>query len=373
MADLTTYTVYISLLLSLLILTNGNSHTYIKNTIHDSSQKLYFKHFIALILISIVVGFRYEVGVDWAGYKRGFEIIRDTPTLTMLDSYFEPAFFYVNKIVATMGLTYQWMFLTMALMTWFLFFKSLPTYILPLFIYFLFVDEFFFWGMNGIRQFLAIAFWVYSIKYIHRRELVKYLIAIFFAATFHKSSLILLPFYFIPYDKILKKNVWLSLFIVSFVIGTNSIVIGLIENASVWLESRFAFLNYSEYIGSKYLTIDNEVQAGSGYFFKIILNFLIIVVSGRVVQYLPETKIYFILFFIGAIIFNFGYNIQLINRFNGYFIIMRSVVLAYTVWVFWKNRKYRVAISLFCVLYFVLFLVAIHNSSNMCAPFRFVF
>jgi len=127
------------------------------------------------------------------------------------------------------------------------------------------------------------------------------------------------------------------------------------------------------YIESNRFVIAEETQVGLGFLFKILVNLFIILISGRVVKKHPQTTVYFILFFIGAVLFNLSYNVQLLGRINNYFLIMRSVVLAISVWYFWQIPKYRVFVIGFCSLYFFLFLIAIYNSSNMCSPFEFSF
>ncbi len=374
MFDFFTYFIYISLLIILSMLTGYKQNFAPLDLSLEEKSRLRVQHFVALLVISFIVGFRYEVGVDWAGYKEGFEYIKARPHLHFYDQYMEIGFFYVNKIVASFNLSYVWLFFIMAFISWFFFFKAVPKFLLPLFIFFLFTDEHFFWGMNGVRQFAAMSIWLVSIKYILDRKLLKYFLLLLLASLFHRSVLLLLPFYFIPYFKLNKKYLWICLFLGSLVIGSSNAFVNLIENLILWLGQKIEIIGlYVRYIDSNKLAINEETQLGFGFLFKILVNLLIILLSGKVIKKYPKTTIYFVLFFLGTILFNLSYNIQLLGRINNYFLIIRPIILAILVWYFWKNPKYRTVLVVFCMLYFLLFLRAIYNSSNMCTPFTFSF
>ena len=152
------------------------------------------------------------------------------------------------------------------------------------------------------------------------------------ASLFHSSVLIFVPFYFISYQKINKKYVWVVFFFISLIVGGNSQLLNYLENIFILIGIKIEFIgSYIRYIDSDSLIINEETQTGFGFLFKIIINLLIILISSSVIKSYPKTTIYFVLFFIGAILFNLSYNIQLIGRVNHYFLIIRSLVLAVSV------------------------------------------
>lgn len=370
MFDFFTYFVYISLLAIMVYLT-GYGHNLAKSDLNTQLvPKLRIQHYLALLIMSFIVGFRFKVGVDWEGYKEYFEHIASDPNLQFTDQTFELGYFYLNKIISATGLSYEWMFFTVAFISWYFFFKSISQNLLPILILFIFLDEFFFWGMNGVRQFMAISIWVYSIQYIINKKFLNYILLIILASMFHVSVIILLPLYFIPYIKINKKGLWLSLYLISLILGTTNFFISFVESIINFMGSKIAIIGlYLYYIETNMLVVDNEILTGFGFIFKITLNLLILILSNKVTKAYPNTTIYFILFFIGSILFNLSYNIQLIGRINNYFLILRSVVLAIMFWHFWKFSKNRAVLVLFVSLYFLLFLSAIYNSSNLCSPY----
>lgn len=370
MFDLFTYFIYISLLLIVILLTAYKQKNSDGILSFQAITYLRAQHFIALILISLIVGFRYEVGVDWEGYLNYFQTLKIYKGLNSFTLSSEPAFAFINLLVIRLDLGYQWMFFVLAFISWYFLFKSLPKYLIPLLVFFLFVDEYFFWSMNGVRQFAAMSMWVYSIRYILRRNITQYLIIIFLASLFHRSALVLIPLYFIPYFTMNNKYILGIIFITSLLIGSTEDTVVVVEQITNALGQ---LLPYSRYIGSKLLSANINLELGLGFAFRILVNFAVIMLSNKIINKHPKTSTYFILFFIGAILFNLTYNVLLIGRLNNYFIVLRSVVLAITIWYFYNITRYRAIIVIFLFLYLALFFSAIYNSSNMCSPYRYSF
>jgi hypothetical protein len=112
---------------------------------------------------------------------------------------------------------------------------------------------------------------------------------------------------------------------------------------------------------------------GLGYIFKTFIGITIFLLSKEVTEAYPKTKIYFVLFFFGSIVYNLFYMFPLIGRINLYFIFLRTITLSLIIYHFWVGKKYRPAILVLSTLYFILFLVTILNSSNDCCPYQFRF
>src|SRR5690606_37041258 len=123
MLDLLTYIVYLFLPTVLSLLT----YQPVRNSTNDLNFCLVLefgiRRIIALLIISLIVGFRYEVGVDWEGYTIYFNKFVTYPNLTFSDQYFEFGFFIINKSVAALGLSYGWMFFIVAFISWIFIFK----------------------------------------------------------------------------------------------------------------------------------------------------------------------------------------------------------------------------------------------------------
>ena len=371
MTDIYTYVVYIFLLfVSVFFSCAGLSHKFQYNPI---DFRLPLKFLFPIVIISLVVGFRYNVGVDWSGYKLYYLFIKNNTNILYANQKWEFSYFWINKIVALLDLNYTAMFTVIAFISWYFIFKSLEVKFVPLLLFFIFTDEFFFWSMNGVRQFVSIAIFLYSINFIINKDFKKYVFLILLASTFHTSALLLIPVYFIPYEKIWSPYVWFVLFISSLFIGNiPALSDSLYPFFSKIVETFSIFQGYLSYFERGKFNA-SEVNLGLGYAFRIVVAFFIFYFSDKVVKEYPYLKVYFILFFIGAIAFNLVYNYQLLGRINNYFLIMRPVVLSFIALYTFKDLRFRYFSFGLCFLYFIIFINAIYKSSNMCSPYNFSF
>ena len=376
MIDIFTYSIYFGLLGTLLVLTSlGAYSSWGVQTAQvfsfQGKRNLNVFHLSALLLLSFVVGFRYNVGVDWMGYKMTFESLRSFGESFFNRSSMEIGYLTINQWVIDMGWDYTAMFFIVALFSWFFIFISVPTKLLPLTIFFLFTDEYFFWSMNGVRQFMAIAVFLYAIKFILSKNLLYYISFILFASLFHKTALLLIPLYFLPINKLYNHKVWMTLFLVSIFLSQTSIVSLIIDSIfSILANYSTASEVYARYADSRGF-LSQELHYGLGYYFKTITSFFVFLMSKSIGDKYPSTRIYFLLFFIGAIFNNIFIEIPLASRFILYFSFLKPLLLAIIIYYLWNKKTYLVSVST-CVLFVVLFAVAIYKSSNLCSPFNFV-
>jgi transmembrane protein EpsG len=376
MIDLFTYFIYLSLLFLVVYLANIASLK--QRTMTDileinKTNKLSIYHFVALIFICFVVGFRFEVGVDWKDYKNIYEALSLDKSMTFQDTYGEWGYFIINKLLANLDFNYTMMFFTLALITWYFIFKSVPAILLPLILFFLFTDEFFFSSMNLVRQYVAMGIFLYSIKFIINRNLIKYLFCIALAMLFHTSALFLLFLYFLPYEKLYNQKLWLITFLISFFFRGNQFIVDSLQSLLYFLANHLLLLeNYLDYFSRGDIELV-ETVVGFGYFFRIIITIFIVLFSKAVVKKYPKTAIYFILYFSGAIFFNIFYTTTIVLRIVNYLLIMRTITLALVICYLWQSGKYRIlSIGVIC-LYLLFYLGMIFKPTNMYSPFKFVF
>lgn len=390
MLDLTTYIVYFSTLIIVVSLCYIGSKVYAhpskvsKSPVfflqyEDGQHKEHFVlnifHALALLLICSVVALRYEVGHDWGAYNRWYEYYRRGFIVSSRDSNFEVGYYFINFLLAKTGVGSWLMFGCVALISWGFIFKSLPVKLLPLLFFFLFTDEYFFVSMNLVRQFVALGIFTCAVKFIVQRKFLPYIACVSFAFLFHTSAALLVPLYFIPYHRLYNRTVWLVLLAISFFLANSpGLLIRLINIALNVLDVIPIFSTYTRYfISERFFEFRPDV--GLGYIFRLLVSVFIVFFSKTVVDENPKLKPYFVLVFIGLIIYNLFYMIPLIARINHYFLILRSVALALICFELWKSRniiKRNVVISL-VVLYTVLFGFAISIGSHKTAPYRTIF
>ena len=76
---------------------------------------------------------------------------------------------------------------------------------------FYFMPIMFFEDSGQMRQGIGIAICVYSFKYIKSRELWKYVVMMYFALAFHKTSIVFVPAYWLVRIPMNSKRIFFSL------------------------------------------------------------------------------------------------------------------------------------------------------------------
>ncbi len=144
-------------------------------------------------LLALMIGFRHEVGGDWGAYLRQLERVGN-------EAFFEtftggdPAFNLLNWLAAQSGLGVYWVNGIFAvLFTWGLlaFCRNQPRPWLALVVavpYLITVV-----AMGYSRQGVAIGLVMLGLVALQNQSVLKFLLWIAFAATFHKSAVILIP------------------------------------------------------------------------------------------------------------------------------------------------------------------------------------
>lgn len=381
MITLLTYIIYLALLfVTVGLLRIGSKYSaYLARAKYfpsiDKGNTLNFIQFLALFLIAFIAAIRHDVGTDWNTYDELFALYKRMHGATLDTMGMEPGYYFVNKAVIWIGGGSALVFGILALIGWYFVFKSVPYHLLPILVFFLFVDEYFFISLNLVRQFTALGIFVFAVKFIVRRRFLEYLFALLIASTFHLSVLVLIPLYFLPYDKLYNRNVWIGLYLVSLSLANIQSLVELFVVSFVRIADLIpVFGIYTRYIlNAKFENF--RLDIGLGYLFRVMISLVILYTSKLVVKMEPKTKVYYTLFFIGLLIYNLFYMAPLIVRINHYFIIFRSFVLTFTVWYLWKydSRKWWWTLAGLIILYLALFLFAISNGSHGSSPYHTIF
>lgn len=141
---------------------------------------------------------RVNVGNDYAKYVEFMHLIA-------CDAYdYVPTEIGFNALVKVLyGLSgyenFLLVFAVFAFLTLFLFLKAMygqsDSFGYSFFLFMTF--GFYFQTYNTVRYYLALAIALYSIKYVLKREWVKFVLLVLLGAAFHKSLLVVLPLYFL--------------------------------------------------------------------------------------------------------------------------------------------------------------------------------
>lgn len=165
---------------------------------------------IAAFAVSVFfMGFRLDVGVDYESYRDCFE----------LEYYiFEPGFTLLCRYLVSHELSVQYMFFTMALLTYAFIYKYLedddeieyfPTALLLYLTSFSII-------CNVMRECLAAAIFLYSYLFVKKRKIIPFLLLVSLGTMFHYSMLVCLPFFWIS-SKLMNKKQYTIIYAVSFI------------------------------------------------------------------------------------------------------------------------------------------------------------
>ncbi len=234
---------------------------------------------ISGILFITFLGTRGLIGWDWQSY---YPMFKSTPELWNLDiqSFFvldgtaivEPGFILYLSIIKTICRQWEFFIFISTVIDWLLldsFFKRYSVnYAFSALVFFcLCIGT----EIDLLRNAKALYIFLFSIKYIEERRILPYLLLMSVAITFHYSTLILLPLYFIGNCKINRTT-----FTVVFIIANIIYLFNIHLMSSI---TSFIGMSLGDVIGSKLSNYSSSTYVRGltiGYFFKFANTCLII-------------------------------------------------------------------------------------------------
>ncbi|HLQ96194.1 MAG TPA: EpsG family protein [Pseudogracilibacillus sp.] len=236
---------------------------------------VYYRFYIVISLLipSIFVGLRYKVGTDYETYVIIYNKVNQLTYIEFLNTNnYEVGFFTLEKLSHWVG-DVQFLFFLSSFLTLLFLYFALKQYIGKLSItlgYILYIFTVFPDSLNAVRQQLAIAIIVFSLKYIFEKKLIKFIIYVFLASTFHITAIIVIPFYFLFHysgQEIDRKDKYKIVLRVLFLI---SIVI--------FIASYGYFLDLTAKLSGVERFSEYSNESGTGNNREIILNFFILLI-----------------------------------------------------------------------------------------------
>ncbi|HPW76542.1 MAG: hypothetical protein BWY44_00728 [Candidatus Omnitrophica bacterium ADurb.Bin292] len=307
-----------------------------------------FSVIFPMLLFAVVFGMRYDVGVDHLAYLDAYLSNRDASKNELL-------FRVITDFSHSLNLNFVIYFAILAFIQVAFFFYAFKKeiYLFPLLIFFLFTNgDIIFW-MNVIRQSIATCIWVCSLNFIVKKKFWRYVMFGVMAFLFHRSAIALFVFYPIlvggrDYLKIIPLQ--LVLFASAFVV--KEVFFDVIMNFSAVVDFYISLLGAEMYEAS--YNIDALVEnfkestgTGLAYLWKVAINVIIIIYSGRLKKYYPSrwfNMIYF-LYFVGLITYYmFPVGAISFSRPFRYLYIFQSIMLSYFVYYLYKNKTVNNAI-----------------------------
>lgn len=321
-----------------------------------------YEHFIRFTIIILfvfsicLVGFRYQVGTDYATYETWFHLWYDEPSIewiyAMLNYWVKISggqFYYVTFFMAI----WTHSFVLAGIRKWGLKNEQLVLGFV------IFCSSYMFYFMNGMRQGAAVAVFLFASYFIVERKFWKYLFWLIIAAGFHISILIVLPLYWLPHLKI-KNSVYIGAICIAYIIVATGIAGQLFE---VLLNASFYNAKYESI-----LTGDEDLTATSSSLFSP--GILVSVVSSVVLlsfrEGLPSKYNVAINFYmIGMIIQILAISTYMYNRLGMYFQVFNiicSVVLLKNIQE--PRLRFIAHFFFYVILFVVMYKVVIYSAEE---------
>ena len=221
----------------------------------------------SFFLLAIFAILRYNFGNDYRAYMENHTWIRNG-----MENPFngEISFYYLNKFTPNFYLLVAITSVFFIYVIYKLIASNLDgLYVQLALVIFLINPYLFLMNLSAIRQCIAMCIFIIATKYIQKRNLLKYLLLILLAVTFHTSALILFPVYFIVNGDDMNK------------VQTTILIVGilflLIEGAVVTqiIEKGLGYLEISDYIYHFSQDMSNSLRATlltGVYFLYVVLN-----------------------------------------------------------------------------------------------------
>jgi len=325
-------------------------------TITDYQKKYeHFLFFLLFIMFWLISGLRYETGGDWNNYTKLFDRIPSIDEIMFKKKYNEFAGLPVEigyrtlcSLVKTITNNIQVIFFIISFCNSVLLFNSVKRYIpypiVALMVYF--STLYFLLDMMYMRQCCAVMIFLYSIRFIKKRQGLRYFICCLLAISFHYSAILLLPLYFILNQK------FSSLFVVVFVVVGLVIYflkITWVSNVAIFLVDKFTGNPYISrlitYLTSSNFNIRRSVSIGFLFYFFVLFFVLL---KRAEIEKSNYFNIFFNLFLINVFVNFYAAELfELSNRIKCYFLIANIGILPYILYSY-KSKYER--LSLFSII-----------------------
>lgn len=332
------------------------------SAIYEFNQNKYVEKswfFPIIVLMAIVAGLAYAISPDWIPYWNAFEGAATVSWSELGDLSermdMEIGYIYLNKIVSALGLGYASFLLIFVAISLYLksvtiyeyggfVFLSLLLYITPAY----FVEE-----HVHIRQGMANAITLYSIRYIINRKMYAFLICIAIAFLFHKSCIAFILAYWVV--KIKFKPVTILIFIASSLLvnfsGLSNVINAVMEIMPLG-------------IGETYNDYANESVESSwtGEVVKIIIVTTILIFNNKATENDPYFPYFRNLYLVGVFMyFFFGGGIFAV-RLPNYYLITVIFLIPRMVIAVRENLNYKNIIFIGFTLYALALYVHFYNN-----------
>lgn len=310
---------------------------------------------LSLFVALYFSAFRDGLGTDYQGYveKLGWS--------TKLELQFENEIFFValSKIIESTILSPIFYFFVCSLVTVFGIWEYLSdeknTFKFLGLLIFLSMPGMFFNTFNLTRQFFSTAIFLYSLKFINAKKILKYTICILIAMMMHTSAIILWPLYFVL-NKQYKLVAYFTFFIVAFILVYS--LEPIITSIALFSGKYGLYVNTDEVMKSSTIVIICNIMVGYYMFFINRKQ------NEKMSSYMTMGMNLFILF---TVFSNLSYINFFFFRISIYFIPAVCLAIPYILYKMIHSRDITSVICIvFALVYFLSFIINNFDNSIVC-------
>lgn len=176
---------------------------------------------LSIFIPAFFAGIRYGIGTDYfVTYKPYYDYLSGEGALQLINRQsLEIGYHLLNLVVIKLGGNFQIVLFLASLLTFIAFRKSIMVYKDRLSVglaTFVFMLMYYQASFNIIRQLIAATIGLYAFHFIEEKKLRQYVIWVVIAAFFHKTAIIVMPFYL--FINVLTKRKWKIAFFAFYII-----------------------------------------------------------------------------------------------------------------------------------------------------------
>lgn len=323
------------------------------------------KQLFIIISFSISIlfnGLRFDVGIDHSIYAAIFKFFSSGDTLAII----EPGYTFLNLLFSKFDypLGLSMVYFTCSFITFLFLYKHLiRNNILSVGLFLAYTLGFVFYANTQVRQFIAVAIFLWSIRFITDKQLGYYLLAILGASMFHFSAIVLLPFYYINRFKFfqspLKTALFFGVIIILTYLGFFTVIMDILARNTPYARH----LENEEYVSGFNF---------GGIYIIWIMNFLVLLLyKNTIVSNNKNGETYYNLLYIGIAIIFISLDLRIIYRFSNYFQYLTIPCFSFLI----KNKqKDKLLFYAWFILYPLLYMMHLMASNFLkIIPYKTIF
>jgi hypothetical protein len=321
------------------------------------SGKVHFSkiHFQFMLFILFSISFlRYNVGPDWAAYLAFY----NDPAKAKL--IVEIGYRSLNNLFSSFHVPY-FVFLAVvsAITLFFIYRVGLGLKYKSIFLLCYFSNLFIYYNFSGMRQGIAIAITLFSIKYIYNKDFTKFMLLVILASLFHISALIFVIAYFAFSIRFTKFRILLLLLLLA---AFDMYSIDLVHIILSHLDPSLFKAHLNFYFNIAPLNSNNLLHLFQGIIIRSVILFIFLSLPASEKNKF-HLKQYISIYLVGLCIFILFYSINpdVGTRVASYFILVGIIIVS----IFFqldisRNHKLFIFLTMMSVCMFKLY-----NYSNM--------